>query len=237
MSVAFYNERGFVIGVDFHPGCLPAAAATRGFCLVSAPFGQLACTAGKKIQGVTFDSHPSIQAGFDLYLVAHCPSDLRVDLCSGSKAVMNVHKVTIKKEKAAVCLESCVGLNMDCNEPVDLPTGGVINPNSVVTQPTTGDYVGSLANAALDSAISWGLGKAAKGAGELAKRFGEVGEMFVEDFMKHVFRRGPDALPKSWLKDHTFDAPSTLNEWVQQWADGEITFSSWLDSSTDGAKK
>jgi hypothetical protein len=63
--------------------------------------------------------------------------------------VMGVASVTGAGEGLATCLAGWWGLNLDCSNPVDVPTGNVFNGNTVRTSPTVADYVNALVDVAL----------------------------------------------------------------------------------------
>src|SRR4029077_15929909 len=97
----------------------------------------------------------SMQGGYDIYLVPHIPippaapdpleaAQLAMVLAlAGSKAQMSVHSVTGGGGALAPCITGAGGSNINCNDPIDGPTGVVYNLNTVMTAPTAGDYAGA----------------------------------------------------------------------------------------------
>lgn len=240
MSVCFTNEAGAMVGLDLHtfygdasglPKPVPYAPHVVGVPFFR-PWGRV-----KNHADVTMDGWNSFEAGADFYLINHFP--LPVDIPhavaepaqlinlyvnSGAKLWMGVFSVKIGDGNAATCLFDCTGSTSNCNDPCDLPSGYTFNLNSVVTQPTPGDYAGSFAAAALDVALGWGIGaligKGVKaGARQLpAKWKKRLVKTVVESVVKHAARRSDQ------LKD--YDAPGkateTVGEAVQQLVDGML---------------
>jgi len=246
MSVNFYNEAGaLIIGVDLHKYIIDARGVPVPFPLyphlVSFSFHWPAFFTPKKVMTVTTDAHHALQGGMDYYLVLHAPFPIlpahaletgvimMVIASAGSKAWMVVHKVTVGGDKAATCLKSCASTNQDCCDPIDMHTNNlVLNFNSVKTEATLGDYLGSYLGTCLDAVINFGLGN------ELDKK---TDNNVYKALLKHVWRRLPDinkAIPKvdnevkdlkgesdDSVIDWAVDAPGKVSEMIQKWVDGE----------------
>jgi hypothetical protein len=229
MSVTFYNISGGMVGIDPHTFVAAPNVTIKWVYphVVVGVFATLTATIYKRTETVTADGMPMLQGGFDLYLVPHVPAPIlppgpleavefsKIMIMSGSKAQMSVHSVTGRKEALATCLSGCVGLNVNCAEPFDLPIGMVFNPSSVMTTPTSGDYIGALVGYAVDVLI----GTVISGGME------QSGMPFpAEAFIKHVLRRLPDILKAIGL-----DTPAAVSdpggqaqELAQQICDGEF---------------
>ena len=216
MSVNFHNNFGLMVFVDIHkydpaPPIWPH--------LVEVPFFWPPSLFTKRIPSVTSMTHQMIKGGLDLYLVPHVPLGpppgalapwvqlAKIILMSGTKAQLTVHSVTGDKDKLACCTTGMIGFNVNCNDPIDLPNGLVLQFNTVQTQPTLGDYLGALASYALDAAIGFAVGK---GLDKLPEGIKDIAEVIV----KHLLRRLPDVAPPT-------DLAGKLGEAVQKAIDGE----------------
>jgi len=173
MSVCFYDGRGGMTGVDVHIFLLagPGPLAVTGIPIPVGhavgfwSFGTWAGTVWKMARTVTSDGHAMIQDGYDWYVVPHAPMAAPpaaaeaakltgIMISSRSSAWMSVHSVRAQGGPLATCFDGMAGLNANCWEwGLSLPTGVVVNPNSVVTSPTLGDYLGAVASLALANAI------------------------------------------------------------------------------------
>lgn len=163
MSVNFYNSFGLMAMVDLH-GYKPAPPVWPH--VVCAPLWWVAAIE-RRVASVTSNSHPMVQGGLDLYMVPHIPAGpppgavsapvtlSAIHLMSGSVAYLAVHKVSAAGSMLACCVSGMIGYNVNCNEPIDLPTGLVVQCNTVQTQPTLGDYLGALVAYALDAALAF----------------------------------------------------------------------------------
>jgi hypothetical protein len=217
MSVCFYDGRGGMTGVDVHifllagpgPLAITGVPTPAGHAVGFWSFGAWPGTAWKKATTVTSDGHTMIQDGYDWYAVPHVPlaappavlEALKLSdtvLNSGSNAWMSVHSVRAQGGPLATCLHGMAGLNANCWEwGMSLPTGAVVNPNSVITSPTLGDYLGAIAGLAVANVIGVAI------------------EEFVpSSAVKHLLRRLPDVAK-------FLDVPGKLKEDVQKLIDGE----------------
>lgn len=214
MTVSFYNEHGTMGGVDFHVD--PNLRIPMPFSVTLA-FCHPTYMPTKKSDNVTTDGVKAFKNGMDFYLVPHCyPGGVMEPQCtilSGSKAWMAVHSVTVNGEKAATCVTGPMSSNVNCNDPMDSPYANVVtNLNSVVTQPTPGDYYGSWMGAWADILLSLGVGALGE---RVSKRVPEKWRDAAENAIKQVWRRAPDALP-------ILDAPGRVSDEVQQQVDSAL---------------
>ncbi|EYF02069.1 hypothetical protein [Chondromyces apiculatus] len=215
MSVNFHNDMGLMVSVDIHKYTpLPPVWPH----VVMAFFFWPPSLWTKRVSSVTSMTNKMTKGGLDLYLVPHIPflgpapgaaafwPELgKIIISSGTKAQLAVHSVTGEKDKLACCISGMVGANVNCNDPIDLPNGLTLQFNTVVTQPTPGDYVGALVGYAVDAAISFGVGKALE----------KVGSDLAEVIVKHLLRRAPEILGE-WA-----DPAGKLGDAVQKAIDGE----------------
>jgi hypothetical protein len=111
---------------------------------------------------------------------------------SSSKAVLAVASVTGQGKPLAVCIEGGFGLNVNCHEGWKLPTGVVIQPNTVMTQPTADDFASALVDLALDNAIG-------KVSGSIA---GKIAEKMGLKALKNVIKEQIKDRLKQLKKDH-----------------------------------
>jgi hypothetical protein len=191
MASNFYNLTGVMIGVDIHKYVMFPAVPSFNAHVVGTPFRWLTPTPHKIGRSVSMNGSSCLRGGYSNMLVNHSPIPLPppsplevpllalVILSSGTKAQLTAHKVTHKGDALAVCVESMIGVNVNCGDPFDMPTGMVLNVNSVETQPTAGDYVGAVAGYILDAALGWALGEA---GGELLKN--PIREVILKWFLR-----------------------------------------------------
>jgi hypothetical protein len=228
MSANFYDNSAIMVGPDPHlflAGPKPEGVPTPWIYIAAAPFFWSA-TAHKRTGRVKSGGWQMIQQNFDLYLIIHralpglppAPTQVanlaRIILMSSSKAKMVVHSVSGQGAPLATCLAAAAGLNLNCAEPASLPVGPVICINSVQTSPTTGDYIGAVAGAIVDSALGFLVKKALQRSG-----IDKIGDAIV----KHLFRRRVDIL-KILFPPIVADAadPATLiQKAIQKAVDGK----------------
>lgn len=171
MPSNFYNLHGLMHGVDPHLyHAFPEIPVPMPH-IVAAPLIWFDSTPHKVARTVTMNGVSALCGGYTNMAVPHVPVPLlppgpaepawlaAVILGSSSKAQLSAHKVTHGGEALAVCVISMVGLNVNCCDPFDAPTGAVLNINSVETQPTAGDYAGAIAGYIVDAAIGWAFGE------------------------------------------------------------------------------
>jgi hypothetical protein len=236
MSVNFYNTSGaMIVGTDLHEYFFVGGKNPYHPHMVTMPFFWPLNFSPKKITSVTSNGGwASLQGGMDYYIVPHIPMPfppphpveagvLALTIAgSGTKAWMTVHKVEVGGDKAATCLLSCMSTNQNCCDPIDLHINNVVlNLNSVKTQPTPGDYIGSFLSTCLDAVISFGVGgamdKAVKGPKKMMNKLNVM-------LRKQVWRRAPDIKNKvsdNEAVDWVVDAPGQVSEMIQKWVDGE----------------
>jgi hypothetical protein len=167
MSVNFYNNRAWMVGVDLHdyyvPGPGPGIPVPWGY-VVFAPMWWPPATFWKRTGTVTADGWKMIQGGFQLRLVPHIPAlpppphplsqaiNLAlIILLSKSTATMTVHSVTGEGKALATCVYGAFGLNANCGKQL---VGPVIDPSTVRTSPSLGDYASAVAAFALGKVIN-----------------------------------------------------------------------------------
>jgi hypothetical protein len=204
-----------MVGVDTH-GYQPAPPVWAH--MVGISFGSPAALTSKLTPRVKSDGLPMLQQGYDVYLVPHVPVPLTVPAplapaqlaniiaASGTKAQLAVRSVTGQGQKLACAVSGLLGLNVNCNDPLDLPNGCVIQVNTVQTRPTKGDLAAAAMGGAADAILGAlaGLALDAIDPGELA-----------ELIMKHLLRRVPEIFGEQ------ADLPGKVADWVQDLIDGE----------------
>jgi hypothetical protein len=225
MSVCFYNNAGTMNGLDPHeyfalvpPNLGPTPAFT--VYVVSAPFSWFSATFWKRTGTVRSDRFPMLQGGFDLYQITHIPvpilpphlaqvfKNAEIIAESGSKAQMQVHSVTGEGSALATCVDGAVGVNMNCIYfGLSAPIGRVMNPNSVITQPTKGDYWGAIVGGFVDSI----LGAAIDKLGPIKHLWRRVGDLpfasildvpsHIQNFVQRLIDDGPDAAVEGLVED------------------------------------
>lgn len=222
MASNFYNMHGLMHGIDIHHYLAFPAIEMPMPHVVGAPFIWFNSTPHKICRTVTMNGALALNGGYTNMAVPHFPIPLAppspgepavlaaVLIASGSKAQLSAHKVTHDGDALAVCVKSMIGLNVNCGDPFDAPSGVVLNLNSVETQPTAGDYVGAIAGYVVDAAIGWALGDAGK---TLLKD-----KIVKQLILKWITRITPDAA--GWLTD-LLDPAGATQKFVQRLVDGE----------------
>ncbi len=196
MAANFYNASGVMIGLDFHSyWAVPGVLSPLWPHVVGAPFSWLISDKATRLAKVTSNGKPMCQATMDLDGVPHVPLPIvpphvaeavqlgGVVIGSGSKAVLAVASVTGQGKPLAVCVEGAFGLNLNCQEGWKLPTGIVLQSNSVMTQPTAGDYACAVLDVLLDnllSKVSSHLSKKLAGKMKLSKGKDALKEMIKQ---------------------------------------------------------
>ena len=235
MSSNFYNTSGkHVNGLEFHE-YLSVAGKTDGHPHASGQYDFFwpNATLWKKAKDVTAETWSMLQQGYDFYLVAHYPVPLpppdpggetavlaKIIATSGSKCQMAVMSVTSKGNPLACCISNMLSANQNCSDPIDLEINLVVNLNSVVTNPTPGDYKAAFWSGLVDKALGVAVGESAKWAvGKKYKlppdKFNLKQELIV-DAVKHAWRRAPDFFPI--IEDITTKPTA---EFVKQMVDGD----------------
>lgn len=215
MSANFYDTLGVMIGVDTH-AYKPAPPVWAH--MVGISFGSPSALVSKRTSRVRSEGLPMLQQGYDVYLVPHAPIPsaapapgaaaqlAKIVAASGTKAQLAVRSVTGQGQKLACAVSGLLGLNVNCDDPLDLPNGCVIQVNTVQTLPTKGD----IAAAAIGGAVDATLGALAG----IALDKIDAGDL-VELVVKHVLRRIPE------IYGEQADLPGKVADWVQDLIDGE----------------
>jgi hypothetical protein len=202
MSVNFYDDTGVMLAIDFH--AYPTGGVTAPLPhLVSAPMSRIMATSWKRTSTVTSRTFPMIQKGHDLLFFEHLPlvppagnppgiaaDAVAIRLGASSKANFAVHKVTGEGEPLATCVDGSTGLNSNCTSPA-LPIGYVFQLNSVVTQPTLGDYVAWVAQLAVSDLISRTSSPGWSGGNPLPTRIGKVLTKLLPEILKEQRKAVP----------------------------------------------
>ena len=103
---------------------------------------------------------------------------------STSTAQLSVDSVTGEGNALACCISGAWGLNVNCNDPKDSPSGGVIVISTVRTSPTLGDFMGALVGFHLNRWFNKQLGDKLKKLGDLGIAFVKTMFRFLGDFAK-----------------------------------------------------
>jgi hypothetical protein len=223
MAANFLNNSGEMVGFDVHkywvsqPAPPFTAPVPAWVYLVAAPFSWFAATGEKRTCTVTSDTFPMIQGGFEIKVVPHGPIPgpagwmeivelILIHLLASSKARLTAHSVTGQGSPLATCIASDAGLNVNCQELFDAPSGAVVNVNSVETSPTAGDYLGAIVGYAVDAAIGWAVGELPLSAQGLwhaqtslpnmedAFAIGDHSQKFVQQWVDGSFSEAVDGL-------------------------------------------
>ncbi len=114
-------------------------------------------------------------------------------LLSSSKTEFGVASVRCAGGPVAVAGPNPIpflGANLNCNEPVSMPTGVVLGINTHFAGFTIGDFIAGTLMTAIDIGIGFLLGKVS-GKGGL----GEVGEKVLSSIVSNILGRGISAVP------------------------------------------
>jgi hypothetical protein len=192
MSVNFYNNHGVMVTLDKHKyKPAPPVFMHVVFSALSWPPSLFT----KRVDTVTSHANKMIQSGLDLYLIPHIPlgtppgavpfppQAAMIWALSGSVAYLAVHKVTGGGDQLACCAGGMLGMNVNCNDLFDLANGLVIQPNTVQTQPTPGDYLGAVVAYFLDAGLAFFVNNVLE-----ASEF----EWWVELIVQHLIRLVPN---------------------------------------------
>lgn len=170
MSTCFYDNSGIMNGVDSHtyltigPEGIPLPVIMTPHGAHTAFMGP-AHDASKRTATVLAEGWKMIKIGFSNKLVVHVPWTFlpphpaeaieiaTIIALSSSTALLGVASVTGEGGALATCAGDCVGINANCGPGFGL----VVNPSSVITSPTAGDF----ADAAAEWAFNIILGEVA----------------------------------------------------------------------------
>jgi hypothetical protein len=166
MTACFYDKRGGMVGIDNHlflergPGPLAVIGIPRPSSVHIVWAANWWASNDKYAATVTSDGNLMVQGDFQIQWVPHVPIDaakgalLEIGMLaaiianSESKPFLTKFNVHGNGAPLACCLAWFVGLNLNCEG-----YGALLNPNSVVTTPTLGDFAAAIAAFALNMAI------------------------------------------------------------------------------------
>jgi hypothetical protein len=218
MPVCFYNASGAMAGADWHDyvmdaqvGPVPVPVPIKAFHFVMASFEDRCDDDTMRLTHVTSDRRPMIQGDFKLvYVLPHVPITAApphpveavvwgtIFVLSGSTALLAVATVTGEGKPLACCVYESFGANVNCGEPIDMPTGIVHNSNTVLTQPTADDF----ARAVLDWAVSGLISKIVGGLFDAAvkKYAGKVLKKWLKEAL-YPIRKYAEDLVKGFIEE------------------------------------
>lgn len=197
MSANFYNADGGMLGSDIHDYYTgePPGPPIKIWTVhpVGANFSQRCDDEAKRLKNVTSAGHPMHQKELKLVRVPlHIPvpiappypvveevSSFTIFCLSGSVALLAVGSVTGKTVPLACCVYDSFGTNLNCGDPIDLPTNFTHNTNSVVTQPTAMDFAEAIFTFAMGGLVSLLVGAISEG----------------------VYKKLKDRIPKRWKEE------------------------------------
>ncbi len=232
MPCNFYDTTGAMLGLDLHKYWMaappsPVPVETRAAYVNAAQYYVSPVEDSKTLTAsVTSDGKRMVQGKCKLKWVPHYPvivpgppfpglEQLEIGLTimfSSSVPVVRRQSVTGERQPMAICMISAIGLNLNCGDPVKMPTGWVINLNTVKTGISWQDVVPVV--------VEWGIDSL---AGIITKRFSKkflekhfkkiadtvrrritkkLAEDFVKNIVKEVMKLFKDkATPKAFLHD------------------------------------
>lgn len=217
MSANFYTTGGWMLGFDLHNywtvGPLGAPVPTKAVHFVVAHYEYVrAKDPTTKVACVTADTHKMVQGECELTLIPHIPIPpgaphlaaevLELGLIvgfSGSAPLVRRQSVTAKGKPLAVCTERWFGTNINCSDPVNLPSGDCLHFGTVMTQPSAADAVAAITDWIIDSIFGTIVGKAGD------KVFGRL----VEGLLKQAVKKCVEEIVKKLITDK---AKESLNK-------------------------
>jgi hypothetical protein len=204
MSVNFYNNSAFMVGIDrhdfYHPAAVDKKTAAKFWpYAAAAPFWWPAAWPWGRTATVSADGWQMIDEDFSLFLVPHIhivgvPGPMQAKQyatiigSSGSEPALTIKSVTVKGTPLAACFYGAVGMNLNCWEEGDHPSGIVVAITSVHTNPTLGDVIAGI--------VKW------VSVGLIAPKLGEAaGRRYTNRAARHLLKgvKKLDAPPK-WLR-------------------------------------
>lgn len=231
MSVSFYNANGFMAGTDvhdFYTGEPPSPPITIPIPhLVFAGFDESCADKKARIENVTADGHRMIQKEFKVTLVMpHLPllplppyvgiqavNYGTIVWLSGSVALLAVASVTGAGAPLATCIYSSLGANLNCGDPIDQPLNLVVNPSSVLTQPTAMDFAEAVFTFATSGLVSKAVGKAFDRIGK------SVSKWIPDKWKKAIEKETRDKIILPIRKKAEDMAKDFFNDWVKKGKD------------------
>ena len=157
MSSNFLNNSAIMAGIDIHlfynvgPPPVTGTPIPVFPYFVGLPFYWPPATFWNRTGTITADTWKMIDVDFSLLLVPHTPiggvpgpaqavNILTIVLTSGSEASLGIGSVEGEGDPLAACIAGPVGLNLNCWQFGDHPSGAVLCVCSVKTSPTALDY-------------------------------------------------------------------------------------------------
>lgn len=171
----FYDTTGAMVGLDRHkywavtPATGPVPVPMTAWYLTLAQYWiNSADEEQTKTARVTSDGKRMIQGKCKLVYLFHWPVvvpapphpaaeavELLITIaCSSTVPVFRRQSVTGQGEPLAICCAAMFGVNLDCGDPVKMPTGLVINVNSVKTGVSPADVVPAVVDWLVDTLVS-----------------------------------------------------------------------------------
>lgn len=202
MSCNFYDTTGAMLGLDLHKywvAAPPSPVPVEGLAAhVNAAQYYISPVEDPKTltASVTSDAKRMVQGKCKLEWVPHFPvivpglpypglEHLELLLIMGfssSVPVVRRQSVTGERQPMAICMVSAIGLNLNCGEKVKLPTGWVLNFNTVKTGISWQDLVPVVVEWVIDSLAGLITKKLSKKF--LEKLIKKIGEDYVERIVK-----------------------------------------------------
>jgi hypothetical protein len=236
MSANFLDTSGFCVGTDPHTfiaiGPLGAPLPIPLVGHVVAWRHSYQSRTWRIAKTVTTCGNPVLQSNWAMILVLHWPimpaaphalelvQLAGINLAGSATPQLTAHKVTAQGSPLCTAISGSHGLNLDCG---DLPTFSTdVNLNTVMTQPTLGDYIAAILSAALSFlyayGANWAIGKKIP-AEEAVKGLKAAAYVaIVQTLADLVNSKAPDG---SWAGDPVAVGISKATAIIQQLIDGE----------------
>jgi hypothetical protein len=226
MTACFYDQRGWMLGRDKHlflkrgPGWFAVIGVPEpdDTHIVAAPNSW--ASNGRHTSNVTSGGNLMLMGEHSLECVPHVPVDLLEGavletpllawIIANSESEPFLKKANVHGNGAplACCLFAVLGLNLNCEG-----LGAVINPNSVVTTPTIGDFASAVFSWAANAAVDWAIGKFVEKVTPFDVPIDKDGELKpVKEVVMYIYDK--------FVKPYTVDpVVESLTEDVRSYAD------------------
>ncbi len=205
MSANFYDNSGKMVGIDCHKyWALPPPPSGTLMPLwphaVAIAFPSEFSKAYLRTASILAESRKMIAGGFDngpVWVHAFWPTPpphpmegplySLILATSTSTAQLTVSSVTGEGNALATCIFGFWGLNVNCFEPMDMPSGHVIVISTVKTSPTLGDYIGAIVGWLVNAGVNYKIGLKLDKLKKLAIAIVKNILRFIQDILKAIF--------------------------------------------------
>jgi hypothetical protein len=189
---------------------------------------------------VTTGGNPVLQGNWAMIFVVHVPIPVAAPhaieavqlagiIMAGSAAPqLTAHKVTAQENPLLTEISGTFGLNLDCADFLALSKD--FNANTVMTQPTLGDYLAAIISTALSFLYAWASNKVIGGTHPVPDKIApNIAKQALEKILLNIAKQAVGGLGVAILQnlldmitaDPTANAISKISQLVQRLVDGE----------------